>query len=89
MGANEKDSSESNLAGSPKPGGFFKKLLVRPPDKKRSSSLAEDHVGSREFLEKQQKDSGSKFVPRQEHPLWKKQQKQEEEEKGKKGSNHS
>lgn len=84
MGANEKDSSESNLAASPKQGGFFKKLL-RPPDKKRSSSLADDHVGSREFVEKQQKDKGSKFVPREEHPLWKKQQ----EEEGKKGSNRS
>jgi hypothetical protein len=51
---------------------------MRPPDKKRSSSLADDHVGSREFLEQQQKESGSKFVPREEHPLWKKQEEEQE-----------
>ena len=55
--------------------GFLQKLLrVRPPDKKRSGSLEENQIGSKEFIAKQQSKGGAQFIPREDHPLWKKQE---------------
>jgi len=69
----------SNVAeASPRKEGLFKKLL-QVAGRKRSSSLEDNQVGSREFIIAKKQGGGEvKFVPREDHPLWKKQEEKEE-----------
>ena len=69
----------ANDVSKPKP-GLLKKLGNVFGRRSRSSSIAEDHVDSREFYARQQKDGEASYIPREEHPLWKSEKKDEPKE---------